>query len=169
MAAYGAEKTSAMHIQALSHWNLARQGADMRFKRQGSRTCFWPHPHVKSSRNRAVHFIQKDCAMSSYACVKVLEAAAIGVPHPKWTERPLLVVVPHPGQNPSKDELLSYFQVRSAYRQATVLHPTKELFMPFLMVPGPLAGSQPDVHQHDPIGCGHVHLITSSRSASVAR
>jgi len=114
-------------------------------------------------------FSQKDCAMSSYACVKVLEAAAIGVPHPKWTERPLLVVVPHPGQNPSKDELLSYFQVRSAYRQPTVLHPTKELFMPFLMVPGPLAGSQPDVHQHDPIGCGHLHLITSGRSASVAR
>lgn len=63
--------------------------------------------------------------------MKVLEAAAIGVPHPKWTERPLLVVVPHPGQKPSKDELLSYFQVRSAYRQPAVMHLTKELFIFF--------------------------------------
>ena len=35
----------------------------------------------------------------------------IGVAHPKWTERPLLVVVPHPGRQPSKAELLGYFQV----------------------------------------------------------
>lgn len=38
----------------------------------------------------------------------------IGVPHPKWTERPLLVVVTHPGRQPSKDELLKYFQVCQA-------------------------------------------------------
>ena len=38
----------------------------------------------------------------------------IGVPHPKWTERPLLVVTTHPGRQPSKDELLAYFQVCSA-------------------------------------------------------
>jgi fatty-acyl-CoA synthase len=30
----------------------------------------------------------------------VAEAAVIGVPHPKWTERPLLVIVPQPGSNP---------------------------------------------------------------------
>ena len=46
--------------------------------------------------------------------MQVLEAAVIGVPHPKWTERPLLVVVPHPGRQPSKDELLGYFQVSSS-------------------------------------------------------
>ncbi|CAK0787064.1 hypothetical protein CVIRNUC_010280 [Coccomyxa viridis] len=44
----------------------------------------------------------------------VLEAAVVGVPHPKWTERPLLVVVPQPGKQPSKDELLSYFKGKTA-------------------------------------------------------
>ena len=28
--------------------------------------------------------------------VQVLEAAVVGIPHPKWGERPLLVVVPQP-------------------------------------------------------------------------
>ncbi len=35
----------------------------------------------------------------------------IGIPDKKWTERPLLVVVPKPGQQVSSDELLSFFQV----------------------------------------------------------
>ena len=35
----------------------------------------------------------------------------IGMPHPKWTERPLLVVVLQPGKQPSKEEILGYFQV----------------------------------------------------------
>ncbi|KFM25875.1 Medium-chain-fatty-acid-CoA ligase [Auxenochlorella protothecoides] len=39
---------------------------------------------------------------------QVGEAAVIAVPHPKWTERPLLVVVPKPGQNPSKEDILGY-------------------------------------------------------------
>ena len=30
----------------------------------------------------------------------VLQAAVIGVPHPKWDERPLLIVVPVPGKKP---------------------------------------------------------------------
>jgi fatty-acyl-CoA synthase len=37
----------------------------------------------------------------------VAEAAAVGVPHPHWGERPLLVVVPKPGRQPSKAEILS--------------------------------------------------------------
>ncbi len=32
--------------------------------------------------------------------------AVIGVPHPKWNERPLLVVVKAPGADPKKDEIL---------------------------------------------------------------
>jgi acyl-CoA synthetase (AMP-forming)/AMP-acid ligase II len=42
---------------------------------------------------------------------QVIEAAVIGIPDRKWTERPLLVVVPKPGQQVSSDELLGFFQV----------------------------------------------------------
>jgi fatty-acyl-CoA synthase len=38
----------------------------------------------------------------------VAEAAVIGVPHPKWQERPLLVVVKRPGQEVSAAELLNF-------------------------------------------------------------
>jgi fatty-acyl-CoA synthase len=38
----------------------------------------------------------------------VAEAAAIGVYHPKWDERPLLVVVTKPGQQVSQGELKAY-------------------------------------------------------------
>ena len=36
----------------------------------------------------------------------VAEAAAVGIPHPKWDERPVLVVVKTPGGNPSKEAIL---------------------------------------------------------------
>ncbi len=39
----------------------------------------------------------------------VQEAAVIGVHHPKWDERPLLIIVKKPGQETSRDELLSHF------------------------------------------------------------
>ncbi|RYE29627.1 MAG: long-chain-fatty-acid--CoA ligase [Hyphomicrobiales bacterium] len=38
----------------------------------------------------------------------VAEAAVIGVAHPKWDERPLLVIVPKPGRAPGKDEMLAF-------------------------------------------------------------
>ncbi len=37
---------------------------------------------------------------------EVAEAAVIGAAHPKWGERPLLIVVPKPGREPSKIEVL---------------------------------------------------------------
>jgi fatty-acyl-CoA synthase len=40
----------------------------------------------------------------------VAEAAVIGVPHPKWDERPLLIVVKAAGQNPSRDDILDYLK-----------------------------------------------------------
>jgi acyl-CoA synthetase (AMP-forming)/AMP-acid ligase II len=38
----------------------------------------------------------------------IAEAAVIGLPHPKWAERPLLVVVPREGRAPTKDSVLGY-------------------------------------------------------------
>jgi fatty-acyl-CoA synthase len=45
---------------------------------------------------------------------KVAEAAVIGVRHPKWDERPLLVIVPKKDQQISKDEILGYMQGKIA-------------------------------------------------------
>ena len=42
------------------------------------------------------------------------EAAVIGVTHPKWQERPLLVVVKRPGQQVSAAELLEFVAGRVA-------------------------------------------------------
>ena len=44
----------------------------------------------------------------------VAEAAAIGIAHPKWDERPLLVVVAKPGKSPTKDDLMGYLSDKVA-------------------------------------------------------
>jgi fatty-acyl-CoA synthase len=44
----------------------------------------------------------------------VLQAACIGVAHPKWDERPLLLVVPRPGMAPTREELLGFFEGKIA-------------------------------------------------------
>jgi acyl-CoA synthetase (AMP-forming)/AMP-acid ligase II len=44
----------------------------------------------------------------------VAEAAAIGVSHPKWQERPLLAVVKRPGQEVTREELLAYLTPKFA-------------------------------------------------------
>jgi fatty-acyl-CoA synthase len=44
----------------------------------------------------------------------VAEAAVIGVYHPKWDERPLLIVVLKPGQKATRDELLAYLNGKIA-------------------------------------------------------
>lgn len=44
----------------------------------------------------------------------VAVAAAIAIPHPKWDERPLLVVVPADGQDPDKDSILHYLRGKVA-------------------------------------------------------
>ena len=45
---------------------------------------------------------------------KVAEAAVIGISHPKWDERPLLIIVPKKDQNPTKDEILGFMRDKIA-------------------------------------------------------
>ncbi|WP_248916898.1 3-(methylthio)propionyl-CoA ligase [Pseudomonas moorei] len=44
----------------------------------------------------------------------VAEAAVIGVAHPKWQERPLLIVVPKPGQHVNREDLLDFLTQKVA-------------------------------------------------------
>ncbi|MEZ5269874.1 MAG: hypothetical protein R2789_15355 [Microthrixaceae bacterium] len=44
----------------------------------------------------------------------VAEAAVIGVPHPKWSERPLACVVVVEGEQLTKEEVLDYLDGRVA-------------------------------------------------------
>ena len=45
---------------------------------------------------------------------KVQEAAVIGIAHPKWDERPLLVVVKNEGEDVTKEEILGYLEGKIA-------------------------------------------------------
>jgi fatty-acyl-CoA synthase len=45
---------------------------------------------------------------------KVAEAAVIGIRHPKWDERPLLVIVLKAGQKSSKEEMLAFLEGKIA-------------------------------------------------------
>jgi fatty-acyl-CoA synthase len=44
----------------------------------------------------------------------VAEAAVIGIAHPKWDERPLLVIVPKEGRRPTKEDMIAFMQGRIA-------------------------------------------------------
>jgi len=47
---------------------------------------------------------------------KVLEAAVVGVPHPKWQERPIAFVVPKPDQRGAvtQEEILGFLRPKVA-------------------------------------------------------
>ena len=45
---------------------------------------------------------------------KVTEAAVIGILHPKWDERPLLICIPKEGESPTKEEVLKYLEGKIA-------------------------------------------------------
>jgi len=44
----------------------------------------------------------------------VAEAAVIGIAHPKWDERPLLLIVCKPGRTPSKEDILAFMHGKIA-------------------------------------------------------
>jgi fatty-acyl-CoA synthase len=44
----------------------------------------------------------------------VMQAAVIGRRHPKWDERPLLIVIPRPDAQPTREELLKFFEGKVA-------------------------------------------------------
>ncbi|HLY05691.1 MAG TPA: long-chain-fatty-acid--CoA ligase [Rhizomicrobium sp.] len=44
----------------------------------------------------------------------VAEAAVIGMPHPKWDERPLLIVVRKPGEQIAKEDIMRYLEGKIA-------------------------------------------------------
>ncbi len=67
---------------------------------------------VIKSGGEWISSIDLECVAAGHP--KVQQAAVIGVPHPKWDERPLLVVVPRPGDPPTREELLHWLDGRVA-------------------------------------------------------
>jgi fatty-acyl-CoA synthase len=55
-----------------------------------------------------------DVENAALACKGLANCAVIGVPHPKWHERPLLVAVKAPGADPTKAEVLDVLASRIA-------------------------------------------------------
>jgi fatty-acyl-CoA synthase len=45
---------------------------------------------------------------------EVAQAAVIAMPHPKWDERPLLLVVPKPGATPKPEDILAFYEGKVA-------------------------------------------------------
>ncbi|MBV1704424.1 MAG: long-chain-fatty-acid--CoA ligase [Hyphomicrobiales bacterium] len=55
-----------------------------------------------------------DVENAAVGCPGVVEAAVIGVAHPKWTERPLLIVVPDKAKPPTREAVLDHLRPRIA-------------------------------------------------------
>jgi len=55
-----------------------------------------------------------DLENAAMGCPGVAEAAVIGVHHPKWDERPLLIIVKRPEASVTKDDLLKYLNGKVA-------------------------------------------------------
>ena len=75
----------------------------------------------------------------------------IAVPHDKWGERPLLLVVPVPGESPSKDSLLGFLKVwlPHPWQQPGPWHsgpPPAQLDLACVLSEGGLAGSLHALH-----------------------
>jgi acyl-CoA synthetase (AMP-forming)/AMP-acid ligase II len=55
-----------------------------------------------------------DLENTAVGCPGVAEAAVIGVPHPKWDERPLLIIVKKPGADVSAESVRAYLDGKIA-------------------------------------------------------
>ncbi|HZU91855.1 MAG TPA: long-chain-fatty-acid--CoA ligase [Stellaceae bacterium] len=53
-----------------------------------------------------------DLENAAMAHEDVAEAAVVAIPHPRWGERPLLIVVPRPGRTPEREALLAFLGSR---------------------------------------------------------
>ncbi len=69
-----------------------------------------------------------DVENSAMACPGVATCAVIGIPHPKWDERPLLVVVAKEGGGATKDSVLDFLRPKVAKWQV----PDDVVFVPTL-------------------------------------
>jgi len=67
---------------------------------------------VIKSGGEWISSIDLECIAAGHP--KLLQAAVIGVPHPKWDERPLLIAVPRPGESPTREELQAWLVGRVA-------------------------------------------------------
>jgi fatty-acyl-CoA synthase len=67
---------------------------------------------VIKSGGEWISSIALECAAMGHPAIA--EAAVIGVAHPKWQERPLLVVVKKPGQDVTRDQVLSFLDGKVA-------------------------------------------------------
>lgn len=67
---------------------------------------------VKKSGGEWIRLVDLVGAIMGHS--KVLEAAVIGVAHPKWQERPLACVVVKPGEELTKEEVLSFLEDKVA-------------------------------------------------------
>lgn len=67
---------------------------------------------VIKSGGEWISSIDLENAAVAHPCVQ--EAAVIGLPHPKWQERPLLIIVTKQGKSVTRDEILSFLSGRVA-------------------------------------------------------
>ncbi|WP_322098827.1 long-chain-fatty-acid--CoA ligase [Microvirga roseola] len=55
-----------------------------------------------------------DLENAALGCPGVAHCAVLAMPHPRWGERPLLVVVPKPDAKPAKEDILTYLSTKVA-------------------------------------------------------
>jgi acetyl-CoA synthetase len=77
--------------------------------------CFWVLGRIDDVINVSGHRLstaEVESAIVSHP--KVAEAAVIGARHPKWDERPLLIIVLKEGQSATRAEILAYLEGKIA-------------------------------------------------------